>query len=95
MKIKILGYVLSLKKQLPTPEEVEILSIEEKERECLINITSQENQLKFLANILDVYKERKMKEKIEQTEVSIEAANNTLIQWTVQLHTIQEWHNEH
>ena len=92
MKIKILGYVLSAQRELPTPEEVEAYSMEEKERDCLINITAQENQIKFLNNILVHQTEMKKKENMKQTETAITAAENTLLQWTVQLQTIEEWH---
>lgn len=91
MKINILGYTLSIQRRELTPEEVERSGMVEKERECLINITSQNNQLDFLANILDKYTGLEKKEKIEQTQTSIEAAENTLTQWTVQLETIKLW----
>lgn len=91
MKISILGYTLTAQKTQPTPEQVEAYAMKELERDCRINITAQGNQLDFLHNILDVYKEQEKDEKITQTEASIEAAENTRTQWTVQLETINLW----
>jgi hypothetical protein len=92
MKIKTLGYVFSVQKQLPTPEQVEIASMEEKERDCQINITAQINQIKFLENIYERYAELELEEKMDQTNMSLEAAQNTLTQWEVQLETIEQWY---
>ncbi len=92
MKIKTLGYVLSVQKELPTPEQLEAHSMEEKERDCHINITAQHNQIKFLENIRAEYFSLQDEERITQTDSSIEAAKNTLLQWETQLTTIEEWH---
>ena len=61
------------------------------EREAHINITSQNNQIAFLNNILDAYYDRDDKDKVEQTSSSLEAAHNTLLQWETKLATIGLW----
>jgi hypothetical protein len=93
MKIKTLGYVFSVQKQLPTPEQVEYDKMEEGAREANINIDAQDNQIHFLENMYDAYEELQEEEKMTQTETSLEAAKNTRLQWEVKLHTIQEWYN--
>ena len=94
MKINTLGYTLTLKKTLPTPEQVERDKMEEGERDAYININAQLNQIAFLKNMLEVYTDRQMEEKMSQTETSLEAAQNTLLQWETKLLTIEEWYNE-
>ena len=92
MKINTLGYTLTLKKTLPTPDQVEIDQMKEGERDAYININAQLNQIAFLENMLEVYTDRQMEEKMSQTETSLEAAQNTLLQWETKLLTIEEWY---
>ena len=92
MKTNILGYTLTLKKSQPTPDQVELNQMEEGERDAYINITAQLNQITFLENMLEVYTDRQMEEKMSQTETSLEAAQNTLLQWETKLLTIEEWY---
>jgi len=44
--------------------------------------------------MLEAYTLHQMEDKMEQTKSSLEAARNTLLQWEVQLVTIEEWYNE-
>ena len=92
MKINTLGYTLTLKKTPPTPEQVEVDQMKEGERDAYININAQLNQIAFLENMLEVYTDRQMEEKMSQTETSLEAAQNTLLQWETKLLTIEEWY---
>ena len=92
MKLNILGYTLSLKQTQPSPEQVERDQMEEGERDAYININAQLNQIAFLKNMLEVYTDRQMEEKMSQTETSLEAAQNTLLQWETKLRTIEEWY---
>jgi len=94
MKLNILGYTLIAQRTLLTPEQVELKKMVDSERESLINITAQDNQILFLENMLEAYTLHQMEDKMEQTESSLEAARNTLLQWEVQLVTIEEWYNE-
>ena len=92
MKINILGYTLSVQRTELTPRQVELKAMEDSERESLINIDAQNNHISFLENVYDAYEEKELTEKMEQTKSSIEAAENTLIQWTVQLETVKLWY---
>ena len=94
MKLNILGYTLTAQRTLLTPEQVELKKMVDSERESLINITAQDNQILFLENMLEAYTLHQMEDKMEQTKSSLEAARNTLLQWEVQLVTIEEWYNE-
>ncbi len=93
MKINTLGYTLTLKKTLPTPEQVEVDQMKEGERDAYININAQINQIAFLKNMYEAYEEAELTDKMTQTETSLEAAENTLLQWETKLYTINEWYS--
>jgi len=92
MKLNILGYTLSLKQTQPSPEQVERDQMEEGERDAYININAQLNQIAFLENMYQSYEMAEMTEKMTQTETTLEAAKNTLMQWEVKLDTIEQWY---
>jgi hypothetical protein len=91
MKINTLGYTLTLNKTLPSPEQVEATQMEEGERDAYININAQLNQIAFLENMYEAYEEAELTDKMTQTETSLDAARNTLLQWETKLYTINEW----